>query len=91
VSDFFFVPSGQVGKDGVIEAFTTVAFQIKNFIIVVAVIFLAIAIINLLFSSNDEESVKKWKSNIIWVTVGIFVMQMASSIWRTLILENAWG
>ena len=91
VSDFFFVPSGQVGKDGVLEVFTTVAFQIKNFIIVVAVIFLAIAIINLLFSSNDEESVKKWKSNIIWVTVGIFVMQMASSIWRTLILENAWG
>jgi hypothetical protein len=58
--------------------------------IVLAVIFLVVAIIKLLFSPNDEESIKKWKSNIIWVSVGIFVMQIAFSVWRSLILENTW-
>jgi len=90
VGDFFFVPSGSTGKDGILEAFTTVAFQIKNIIIILAVIFLAIAIIKLLFTAGDEESVKKWRSNIIWVTVGIFVMQITFSVWTALILENAW-
>lgn len=90
VGDYFFVPSWQTWKDGILEAFTTVAFQLKNFMIVIAVVFLAIAIIKLLFSSNDEESVKKWRSSIIWVSVWIFVMQMTFSIWRVLILENTW-
>ncbi len=90
IGDFFFVPSWESGKDGILEAFTTIAFQIKNIMIVLAVIFLVVAIIKLLFSPNDEESIKKWKSNIIWVSVGIFVMQIAFSVWRSLILENTW-
>ena len=85
-SFFFFFLEG--GQDGILGAFTTIAFQIKNFFILIAVIFLIIGIIKLLFSSNDEESVKKWKSNIIWTSIGIFVMQIAFSVWNTLILRN---
>ena len=68
--------------------FTVVAFNLKNIVIVLALIFLAVGIIKLLFSSNDEEHVKKWRSNIIWVTVGIFVMQISYSVWEALILDN---
>lgn len=72
-----------------IGVFTTIAFQIKNFFIAIAVIFLIIGVIKLLFSSNDEESLKRWRSNIIWVSVGIFIMQIAFSVWNTLILRGA--
>ena len=65
------------------------AFQIKNFFIGVAILFLIVGILKLLFSSSDEENVKKWRSNIIWTSVGIFVMQIAFSVWSTLILKNS--
>lgn len=87
IGDFFFTPWDS-GSDGILWAFTTVAFQIKNFFIAIAVIFLIIGVIKLLFSSNGDEDIKKWKGNIIWVSVGIFVMQTAFSVWSTLILRN---
>ena len=87
IRGFFFSP-GDTGKNGVIGAFTSIAFNIKNFFIAVAVLFLIIGVIKLLFSSSDEEEVKKWKRNIIWVSIGIFVMQIAFSVWKTLILTN---
>ena len=87
ISEFFYSPSME-GKDGILEAFTTIAFQIKNIFIVLAVLFLIFSVIRLLFSPNDEESVKKWKNNIIWVSVGIFVMQIAFSVWKTMIIQD---
>jgi Type IV secretion system pilin len=75
-----------------IEAFTVIAFQIKNVVIILAVIFLVIAVIKLLFSPNSEEDVKKWRNSIIWVSVGIFVMQIAFSAWSALLLKDvSWG
>ncbi len=56
--------------------------------IILAVIFLVIAIIKLLFSPNDEENVKKWRNSIIWVSVGIFVMQIAFSAWSALLIRD---
>ena len=73
------------------DAFTTIAFQIKNIVIVLALIFLAVSVIRLLFTASDEEAAKKWRKSIIWVTVGIFVMQMAFSIWQALLLRDAIG
>lgn len=90
IGGFFFVPSWVTWKDGILEAFTIVAFNIKNIVILLAALFLVIAIIKLLFSPNDEESVKKWRSNIIWVTVGVFIMQMTFSIWKALLLDWTW-
>jgi hypothetical protein len=88
----FFYQKGSTGKDGLIEAFTVIAFQIKNVMIILAVIFLVIAIIKLLFSPNDEENVKKWRNSIIWVSVGIFVMQIAFSAWSALLIRDVtWG
>lgn len=87
ISSFFFAP-GASWSAGVLGTFTTIAFQIKNFFIAIAVLFLIIWVIRLLFSASDEENVKKWKSNIIWTSVGIFVMQIAFSVWNTMLLKN---
>lgn len=70
------------------NAFIQVAFNIKNFFLAIAVIFLIIGVLKLLFAGGDEERVKKWKSNIIYVSIGIFVMQLAFSIWNTLMIND---
>lgn len=87
ISDFFFSPGGY-GGDGIMNSFISVAFNIKNFFIIIAVFFLIIGVVKLLFLAGDEESTKKWRSNIIWVSVGILVMQIAFSIWNTLIMRD---
>lgn len=84
---FFYSPALATGRDGIIEVFTIVAFQIKNTVIILAAIFLAIAILRLLFSAGSEESAKKWRGSIIWVSVGIFLMQIVFSV-RQALLER---
>ena len=68
----------------------TIAFQIKNAFIALAVIFLIIGILKLLFSPASDEDTKKWRQNIIWVSVGIFVMQIAFSVWNTIIIRDSY-
>jgi hypothetical protein len=87
IRNFFFAPDTST-DGGVMGTFAQVAYNIKNFFILISVLFLVIGVIKLLFSSNDEEAVKKWKRNIIWTSVGIFVMQIAYSVWYTLVLQT---
>lgn len=68
--------------------FVLIAYNIKNAFIAIAVIFLIFSVIKLLFSSNTDEDAKKWRNSIIWISVGIFVMQIAYSVWSTMILSS---
>jgi Type IV secretion system pilin len=88
VSNFFYtlIPSGDTTVPNV---FLEIAWGIKNFFIIIAVLFLIIGVLKLLFSSWDEEAQKKWRSNIIYVSVGVFVMQIAYSFWSTLYLKSS--
>lgn len=88
ISDFFFTPDTTGGSSAVMNAFIQVAFNIKNFFILIAVIFLIVGVLKLLFGGWDEEKIKKWKSNIIYVSVGIFVMQLAFSVWNSLLIND---
>ncbi len=85
ISSFFFSPDLQ--GESVQNTFITVASAIKNFFVGIAVIFLIIGVLKLLFAWGDEEDVKKWRKSIIWTSVGIFVMQIAYSVWATLYLN----
>jgi hypothetical protein len=87
ISEFFFSAPTK-GWDWLNLAFINIAFQIKNFFIGIALIFLIIGVLKLLFSPAGDEDMKKWKSNIIWVSVGVFIMQIAFSVWKTLILTD---
>lgn len=89
ISDFFFSPG--TSGDGIINTFIMIAFGIKNFFLAIAVIFLVIGVLKLLFSGGGDEDVKKWKNNIIWVSVGIIFMQMAFSIWQTFLITDPVG
>ncbi len=77
-------------NDTIPNTFVNIAWGIKNFFIIVAVIFLFIGIIKLLFRSGEEDDLKKWRNNIIYVSVGIFVMQIGFSVWKTLYLDTSY-
>lgn len=85
IQSFFMTPTLS-GGDTVVNIFIMIAFGIKNFFIGIAIIFLIIWVLKLLFSGAGDEDVKKWKSNIIWVSIGIFVMQIAFSAWNTFLI-----
>jgi hypothetical protein len=85
----FFFTADNTGWEGIMDVFTTIAFQIKNFFIAIAIIFLIYGVIKLLFSNASDDEVLAWKRNIIWTSVGIFVMQMAFSIWNSLIIKDS--
>lgn len=68
-----------------VNTFIGVAWAIKDFFVATAFIFLAVGVIRLLFSSGEEEDVKKWRKGIIWVTVGLIVMQIGFNLWKALL------
>lgn len=87
IVNFFYSPVAS-GDATIPNIFLGITGAIKNFFITVAAIFLIIGVLKLLFSGGDEESQKKWKNNIIWVSVGVFVMQISYSLWSTLYLKS---
>ncbi len=90
VSEFFFQP-GAVGWSGLYSLFITIAFNLKNAFIAIAIVFLIIWVLTLLFSPGSEEDVAKWRKSILWVSLGVVIMQLAFSAWNTLILKNSLG
>lgn len=78
-----FIQPAANSADGVRTVFENIAYGIKNFTIFIAIIFLIIGVIKLLFSDASDEDVKKWKNNIFWTAIGIFFLQISYSIWRT--------
>ncbi len=88
-TEFFYTPVND--GDDIMGVIIGIAFQIKNFIIVIGVIFLIIGIIKLLLSSNSEEDLKTWRTNIVWVSIGIFFLQIVFSIWSTLLVSEDMG
>lgn len=90
ISSAFFSPWSGC-NDGITNIFIAIAFNIKNFFIFIAVIFLIVGVMKLLFSSNSEEDVKKWRSNIIWVSAGIILMQFAFGIWNAFLVPDSTG
>ncbi len=68
IIDFFYSPVAS-GDATIPNIFLNITGAIKNFFITIAAIFLIIGVLKLLFSGGDEEAQKKWKNNIIWVSV----------------------
>jgi hypothetical protein len=75
-SDQFFQASN-TGEKGASNFIIGVGKDAKNLFIAIAVIYLAISVLRLLFSAGGDDDVKKWKSSILWTTIGIMVMQSA--------------
>ena len=69
----------------------SVARDLKNIFIGIAVIYLVISVLRMLFSSGGDDDVKKWRNTIAWTTGGIIVMQAAFVFVDTLYNKNVNG
>lgn len=74
-----FIGTSVTGERGIYNTLVRFARDLKNLFFAVATIFFLIISLKLILASNTEEEVGKFKKGIVWITVGIIVMQMAFS------------
>lgn len=89
-SDRFFRASS-TGEAGAYNFIVGIGRDAKNLFIAIAVVYLVISVLRILFSSGGEEDVKRWKTSIIWTSVGIVVMQSAYVFVATLYNKDITG
>lgn len=53
------------------------ARDLKNIFFAVASVFFLYLVLRLLFSENGDEDTKKFKDGIMWITIGMVVMQIS--------------
>lgn len=87
----YFFTASNTGERGAFNSVIMVARDVKNLFIAIAVIYLIISVLRLLFSKGGEDDVKKWKSAILGTTIGIVVMQSAFVFVSTLYDKNITG
>ena len=88
---FRFFSYQETGERGVYYLFIRIARDLKNVIFGFAIIYLIISALRILFSAGWEEDIKKWKTTIIWTTLGIVVMQSAFVVVDLLFDKNIDG
>ncbi len=86
-----FFNAGTTGEEGARNFLFGVGRDLKNLFIAVAVVYLVVGVVLVLFSGGSDEAVKKWKNSILWTTVGIIVMQSAYVFVSTLYDKNVSG
>ncbi|NDK10036.1 hypothetical protein GW846_04600 [Candidatus Gracilibacteria bacterium] len=74
---FIGVSSG--GESGIYNTMIRIARDIKNLFYAIATVLFLIISLRLIFSSNTEEEIGNFKKGIIWITIGLIVMQIAYS------------
>ena len=67
------------GNDAFNNTLIEVAKSLKNLFYAISGIFFLIISIRLIFASNTDEELGKFKKWVIWITIGIIVMQLALS------------
>lgn len=80
----FFFGGDLTGEKGAKYLMITIARDLKNVITLLAVVYLFIMVIKLIFSQGSEEDVKKWRMGIVYASIGIIVMQIAYVLISTL-------
>lgn len=86
-----FIENQIEGGTGIKNFLFRVAKDMKNLFFAVATVFYLIIVIRVLLSGNIEEEVTKFKTGIIWITLGIVVMQLAYSFTVILFNKEIWG
>ncbi len=67
------------GEKWIYNTMVRIARDLKNLFYAVATVFFLIISLRLIFASNTEEEIGNFKKWIIWITIGLIVMQIAYS------------
>jgi len=87
-NDTQFIGVSAGGERWLYNTLIRLARDLKNIFFVLATIYFLIICLKLIFAGNTEEEVWKFKKWIIWITVGLIVMQIAFVF--TQILFDQW-
>ncbi|MCD5380805.1 pilin [Candidatus Gracilibacteria bacterium] len=68
------------GDKGFFYFLVRIAKSLKNIFFAIATVYFLIIVLRLLFTENSEEEFGKFKKGILWITVGIIIMQIAYSL-----------
>jgi Type IV secretion system pilin len=79
-----FINVSTSGERGILNTLIKFAKDLKNLFFAMATIFFLIITLRLILSSNTEEEIENFKKWIIWITIGIIVMQMAFAFTKIL-------
>jgi hypothetical protein len=79
-----FITTSVNGERGILNTLVQFAYNLKNLFFAMATIFFLIITLRLILSSNTEEEVENFKKGIVWITIGIIVMQMAFAFTKIL-------
>lgn len=77
-SDYFYNISGG-GERSLYYTLVKVAHDFKNIMFALATIFFFVITLRLLLAGNTEEELGHYKNGVIWITIGLVVMQIAYS------------
>ncbi|MDD2745024.1 MAG: pilin [Candidatus Gracilibacteria bacterium] len=85
---FKYFRAGATGERGTYNLLMNIARDLKNVVMLIAIVYLVISVLRMLLSGGSDEDVKKWKTSIIWTSIGIVVMQSAFIFVKTLFDKN---
>ena len=74
-------------EEGIYNTIIRFARDLKNLFYVIATVFFLIISLRLILASNTEEELGKFKKWIIWITIGLIVMQIAF-VFTTLLFDR---
>lgn len=74
----------------ILSLLLTIAKDVKAILYILSGLFFLILVIKLIFSSNTEEEVWKFKKWIIWISLWIVVMQMSFFVINILYAKDIW-
>jgi Type IV secretion system pilin len=86
-----FIQVGTGGEKWLYYALVRIARDMKNFFFLIATIYFMIIALKVLVSDKTSEEVENFKKWIIWITVGIIVMQIAYALVKTTYDQNVGG
>ena len=72
-----FISVGRLWDGGIFNTLIRIARDLKNIFYIIATIFFLVISLRLIFASNTEEATEGFKKWIIWITLGLIVMQLA--------------
>ena len=73
----YFFTGDITGEKGASYLLITIARDLKNLVMLIAVVYLFIMVLRIIFSQGSEEDVKKWRMGILYASLGIVVMQIS--------------
>lgn len=79
------------GEKGAKYLMITIARDLKNVVTLLAVIYLFIMVIKIIFSDGSEEDLKKWRLGIVYASIGIIMMQISYVVISTLFDRQVTG